>query len=118
MENIIEQKSFEFAKRIVNLSKYLVNEKKEFVLSRQITKSGTSIGANVAEAQNAQSNKDFISKITIALKETGETKYWLKLLHETDYITEKEYNSLFNDCEELYKMLSSIALTMKEKEVL
>ncbi len=97
MDNIVEEKSFDFAKRIVKLSNYLVNEKKEFVISRQITKSGTSIGANVAEAQNAQSDKDFVAKLSIGLKESRETKYWLRLLFETEYINEKEFYSLYND---------------------
>lgn len=86
MENIIEKKSFDFAIRIVKLYKFLCNEKNEFVLSKQLLRSGTSIGANVAEAQQAQSKADFISKISIALKEATESKYWLRLLNATDYI--------------------------------
>ena len=82
MDNVIESKTFDFAIRIVNLYKYLCDQKKEYVLSKQVLRSGTSIGANVAEAQQAQSRLDFISKMSIALKETTETKYWLKLLNE------------------------------------
>ena len=84
MENVIEIKSFDFAVRIVNLYKYLTNEKKEFVLSKQLLRSGTSIGANISEAQQAQSRADFLSKLEIALKEASETKYWLRLLYATE----------------------------------
>ena len=87
MENVIENKSFEFAIRIVKLYKHLSNAKKEYVLSKQLLRSGTSIGANVAEAQQAQSRADFVSKMSIALKETVETKYWLRLLNATNYLS-------------------------------
>lgn len=90
------------------------NEHNEWTLSNQVLKSGTSIGANISEAENAQSNSDFVSKMAIALKETNETKYWLMLLYKTDYISENQYESLFNDCDELYKIISSIILTSKE----
>ena len=90
MENVIETKSFNFAVRIVNLYKYLTDAKKECVLSKQLLRSGTSIGANVAEAEQAQSKPDFVSKMNIALKETSETKYWIKLLGATDFLSEKE----------------------------
>ena len=86
-ENIIVDKSFDFAVRIVNLNKYLNNEQKEYVLSKQLLRSGTSIGANVSEAERAQSKADFISKMSIALKEANETNYWLKLLYKTDYLS-------------------------------
>ena len=86
-ENIIVDKSFDFAVRIVNLNKYLYNEQKEYVLSKQLLRSGTSIGANVSEAERAQSKADFISKMSIALKEANETNYWLKLLYKTDYLS-------------------------------
>lgn len=115
MDNIIENKSFDFAIRIVNLCKFLKSGNTEWALTNQILKSGTSIGANVAEAKNAQSNSDFISKMSIALKETTETKYWLKLLYSTDYISEKQFNSLYDDCEEIYKIISSIVISSKEK---
>ncbi len=111
MDNAIENKSFAFAVRIVNLCKYLQTDKNEFVLSKQILRCGTSIGANVAEAQHAQSKADFAAKLNIALKETGETKYWLRLLYETEYCTEQEFTSIFNDCIELEKLLVSIVKT-------
>ncbi|MBR3149404.1 MAG: four helix bundle protein, partial [Eubacterium sp.] len=96
MENIIEEKSLNFAIRIVNLYKFLVFEKKEQVLSKQILKSGTSIGANIAEAQDAQSKNDFISKMSIALKEANETKYWLKLLLDGEYSSHEQFDSFFD----------------------
>ena len=108
MENGIEDKSFEFAVRIVNLYKYLVYTKKETILSKQLLRSGTSIGANVAESQQAQSTPDFITKLNISLKETSETKYWIRLLARTDYLTREETNSILNDCIEIEKMLVSI----------
>ncbi len=108
MENAVENKSFAFAVRVVNLCKYLQAEKKEYVLSKQILRCGTSIGANVAEAQHAQSKADFVAKLNIALKETGETKYWLRLLCATDYCTEEAFASVFADCVELEKLLVSI----------
>ena len=113
MDNVIENKSFHFAIRIVNLYKYLCSEKKEFVLSKQILKSGTSIGANVAEAQQAQSRADFIAKLGIALKEATETKYWLRLLNATDYLSDLNFESVFADCVELEKLLVSILKSTK-----
>ena len=107
-ENIIMQKSFAFAVRIINLQKYLSKEKKEFVISGQIGKSGTSIGANIAEAQRAQSTADFVSKLKIALKEANETQYWLQLLYTTKYITDKEFTSLHSDLLEILKILTAI----------
>ncbi|MCO5250010.1 MAG: four helix bundle protein [Candidatus Kapabacteria bacterium] len=112
--NIIQDKSFAFAIRIVNLYKYLLAEKKEFVLSKQLLRSGTSIGANVEEAIGGQSKKDFIAKISIAYKEARETMYWLKLLKATQYLEEKEADSILHDVEELCKILSSILLSSKE----
>ena len=100
-ENVIETKSFKFAIRVVNLYQYLTENKKEYILSKQLLRSGTSIGANVTESQNAQSNLDFINKMSIALKETSETKYWLRLLKETGYLTEEESKSMLNDCMEI-----------------
>ena len=111
MENAVENKSFAFAVRIINLCKYLQAEKKEYVLSKQILRCGTSIGANVAEAQHAQSKADFAAKLNIALKETGETKYWLRLLNATDYCSDQEFKSIFSDCVELEKLLVSIVKT-------
>ena len=107
-ENVIIKKSFAFSVRIVNLNKYLSQEKKEYVISKQIYKSGTSIGANVAEAQKAQSTADFVAKMKIALKEASETQYWLQLLYETKYITEKEFTSIHNDLVEILKILTAI----------
>ena len=114
MDATIEQKSFRFAIRIVNLYKYLRREKKEFVLSKQMLRSGTSIGANAAESQQAQSRADFIAKLNIALKEAAETNYWLRLLHATEYLTDTEFQSVHNDCRELEKMLTAIIKTTKE----
>ena len=114
MENVIEIKSFNFAIRIVNLYKYLTDTKKEYILSKQLLRSGTSIGANVAEAEQAQSKPDFVSKMNIALKETSETKYWIKLLKATEFLSEKESNSLLADCVELEKLLVSIIKTSKQ----
>ena len=113
MDSILEQKSFQFAVRIVNLCKHLRSAQKEYTLSKQLLRSGTSIGANVAEAQQAQSRADFISKLSIALKETTETKYWLRLLHATDYITCAEFDSVMSDCVEIEKLLVSIIRTTK-----
>ena len=114
MRSIIEEKSFNFAVRVVKLYKYLVREKKEVVISKQLLRSGTSIGANVAEAEEAQSKPDFVSKMGIALKETAETIYWLRLLGATGYIRESEARSMFTDCEELKKILSSIIKTSRK----
>lgn len=114
MENVIEIKSFDFAVRIVNLYKYLTAIKKEYVFSKQLLRSGTSVGANVAEAEQAQSRPDFVSKMNIALKETSETKYWIKLLKATDFLSEKESSSLLSDCVELEKLLVSIIKSSKQ----
>jgi four helix bundle protein len=116
MENIIEDKSFRFAIRIVNLYKYLCRTKKEFVLSKQLLRAGTSIGANVAESQQAQSRADFIAKLSIALKETSETKYWLRLLKATDYLTDEESRSIYADCIELEKLLVTILKSTKQAQ--
>jgi four helix bundle protein len=113
-ENVVQQKSFAFAIRVVNAYKYLTEQKKEFVLSKQLLRSGTSIGANVEEATGGQSKKDFIAKISICYKEARETKYWLNLLTATDYLDEKLSKSLLDDAEELCKILSSILLTTKQ----
>ena len=101
----VREKSEKFAIRIVNLYKYLTSEKNEYVMSKQILRSGTSIGANLAEADYAISKSDFLSKLYISLKETSETLYWLKLLFRTDYISEKEYSSFYDDGEEIRKIL-------------
>ena len=112
MENAIKLKSAAFAKRIIRLYQYLNKSKKEYILSKQVLRSGTSIGANVTEAEYGVSRKDFTAKMYIALKECAETLYWLELLLTGGYITNGEYKSLFEDCEELRKLLSSITKTL------
>ena len=114
MDNAIEAKSFQFSVRVVKLCKHLREDKKEYILSKQLLRSGTSIGANVVESQQAQSRPDFIAKLCIALKEASETNYWLRLLHATEYLSEKEYGSIYSDCKELEKLLTSIIKTTKE----
>lgn len=114
MEQTVERKSFLFAVRIVNLAKHLNTSKKENILSKQLLRSGTSIGANIAEAEQAQSRADFISKMSIALKEAVETNYWLRLLQATDYLSEAEFSSIHSDCRELEKMLTAIIKTAKQ----
>ena len=106
--NVIYDKSFLFAIRIVKLYRFLSESKKEFVLSKQLLRSGTSIGANVAEAEKAQSSADFFAKMNIALKEANETKYWLRLLHATDFLTDKQFISLETDAKELTALLVAI----------
>ena len=113
--NVIKVKSMEFAIRIVEMSRYLSERKEEHVMSRQLLRSGTSIGANVYEGVYAQSRNDFISKLSIALKEASETQYWIELLWRTGYITEKEYESVQEDCVELLKVLTAIIKNTKEK---
>jgi four helix bundle protein len=113
-DNIIVKKSYAFALEIVNLYKYLI-EKKEFVLSKQILRSGTSIGANVHEGVASVSKKDFINKLGIAVKEANETSYWLNLLKDSGYIIEDQFNKLNTGCEELKRILNSIILTTKER---
>ena len=114
-ENPVLEKSYALALRIVELYKYLTEEKKEFVLSKQILRSGTSIGANVEEAEGAQSEKDFLSKMSIAYKEARETKYWLRLLNDSGYLEKNPTDSLFHDIEEVLKLIGSIQKTMKYK---
>ena len=114
-ENAIEQKSFDFAVRMVKLYQHLTKKKKEFVMSKQVLRSGTSIGANVSEAQRGQSKADFHAKMSIALKEASETNYWIKLLYKTEYLTKAEYGSLRLDIEELLRLLISICKTSEEK---
>lgn len=106
--NPVKDKSKAFAVRIINLYKHLCNNKNEYVLSKQLLRSGTSVGANVAEALCGISKKDFLAKMYIAFKECVETQYWLELLSETDFLSASEYESINNDCEELRKILSSI----------
>ncbi len=115
-DNIIQTKTFEFAIRIINLYKFLSTEKKEFVVSKQVLRSGTSIGANVEEAIGGQSKNDFSTKLTIAYKEARETKYWLRLLHATGYIENQMFESLMNDMEEILRIIGSIQKTMKAQK--
>lgn len=112
-ESILRNKSYVFALRIVKLYQFIVAEKKEFVLSKQILRSGTSIGANVEEANQAQSKADFIHKISIAQKESFETDYWLRFLRDSSYLTETQAESMLNDCRELQKLITSSIKTVK-----
>lgn len=116
MSSVIEKKSFEFAVRVVNLYKHLTSVKKEYVMSKQLLKSGTSIGANVSEGEQGQSKADFHSKMCIALKEANETYYWLRLLFATEYITEKEYISMEIDVKEIVALLTSICKTTQQNQ--
>ena len=113
--NQVVLKSKAFAIRIIRLYQYLTEEKMEYILSKQILRSGTSIGANIRESVRAQSTADFLSKMQISLKEASETEYWLELLMETDFITDKAGKSLLADCEELIKLIVAIVKTSKEK---
>ena len=115
-ENIIVERSMQFSVRVVKLYKYLCDEKKEYVLAKQLLRSGTSVGANVREALRGQSRKDFVSKMNIALKEVCETEYWLELLHQTDYINRTEFDSIYKDCKEITKILMSIVKTTTDTE--
>ena len=111
MQNAAVEKSLDFAVRIVNLRKYLVREHNEYVMSKQLLRCGTSIGANVAEAQRGQSKADFAAKMNIALKEANETEYWLKLLYRTQYLSKEQYESINIDVHELLGILVSICRT-------
>jgi four helix bundle protein len=113
--NPIKLKSYSLAIRIVELYKRLSGERKGFVLSKQVLKSGTSVGANIREAIQAESKADFIHKMCIALKESSETEYWLELLRDTSYIDEPTFNSLHNDCEEASRLLTSIIKSSRQK---
>lgn len=113
-KNVIKQKTFEFGKRIVKLGKYLEDSCKEFVLSKQIKRSGTAPGALVREAEHAESKKDFIHKMSIALKEANETEYWLHMIKEGDYISGKEFESMQEDSEEIIRILAAIVKSSKE----
>lgn len=116
-ENVVQEKSYAFALRIIRLYRYLCSDRKEYVLAKQILKSGTSVGANVEEAIGGQSEKDFHAKMTVAYKEIRETHYWLRLLHDSELINENSYQSIISDCGELMKILSSITKTMREKQL-
>ena len=112
--NAVKEKSTRFAIRIVDMYKYLSEKKQEYVMSKQLMRSGTSIGANVREGIYAQSRSDFISKMYISLKEAAETEYWLELLNKTGYLTEKEHNSINEDCRELIRLLTAITKSAKQ----
>nr|WP_314836621.1 four helix bundle protein [uncultured Flavobacterium sp.] len=113
-ESIIKKKSFLFAIRIVKLYQFIVAEKKEFIMSKQMMRSGTSVGANVREAINGQSKADFVHKLSIAQKECDETIYWLELLKETNYIKQIEFDSINNDAVEILKIIKSIIISTKQ----
>ncbi|MCD7830582.1 MAG: four helix bundle protein [Clostridiales bacterium] len=115
MENVILSKSKAFALRCIRLYQYLCSEKHEYVLARQVLRSGTSIGANAKEAVNAQSKADFYAKMYIAYKEANETEYWLELLYESGYINRSSFSSIYADCKELIKILAAITKTQKDE---
>jgi four helix bundle protein len=112
-DNVVQVKSYAFAIRILKVYKYLCDEKKEFVLSKQLLRSGTSIGSNVEEAIGAQSDKDFFAKMTLAYKESRETRYWVRLLTDTDYLTKEQETSLISDVDELLKIIGSIQKSIR-----
>lgn len=112
-ENVVQIKSYDFALKIIKMYKYLNNEKKEFILSKQLLRSGTSIGANIEESIGGQSKADFFAKITIAYKEARESKYWIKLLRDSDYLTIEQSNDLLSDIEELLKIIGSIQKSIR-----
>lgn len=114
--NVVRDKSFQFALRTVKLYQYLKEEKKEYILSKQVLRSGTAIGALVRESQQAESKADFIHKLAIALKEANETEYWIELLFQSGFLEEKSYQSIHTDIEELLKLLTSIIKTTKENK--
>ncbi|MBZ0263771.1 four helix bundle protein [bacterium] len=114
-DNVVKSKSFTFALRIIKLYKYLCDEHREYVMSKQLLRCGTSIGANIEEALGGQSDKDFVAKVSIAYKEARETGYWLQLLHESDFLDDIQFHSIDSDLDELKKLLSSILITMKKK---
>ena len=114
-DNVVFEKSKKFAIRIVNLYKHLCNNKNEYVLSKQLLRSGTSIGANISEALCSISKKEFLAKMYIAFKECTESKYWIELLYETDYLTKEEYTSIADDCTEIQKLLTTITKTTKNE---
>ena len=114
-ENIVQNKSYTFSLRIIKLYKHLIEDKKEYVLSKQVLRSGTSVGANIEEGVAAQSRKDFIYKLSISHKEARETHYWIRLLRDSDFMEKKLAESILTDCEELIKLLVSILNTSKSK---
>ena len=115
-DNVSVEKSFDFAVRIVNLHKYLTQEQKEYVMSKQLLRCGTSIGANISEAQRGQSMADFAAKMNIALKEANEAEYWLRLLYRTEYLTKSQFESMYADVQELLGILIAICRTSNAKK--
>ena len=111
--NLMEELSIKFALRVIKLYKYLIEEKKEYIMSKQLYRSGTSIGANIAESKTAQSDADFINKLSIALKEANETKYWLILLHESDILSDEEFQSIEND---INTIIGTLIIIIKKKK--
>lgn len=114
-DNVIQEKSYAFALRIIKLYRILCEEKKEFVLSKQLLRSGTSIGANIEEAIGGQSQRDFLSKMSIAYKEAREAGYWLRLLRDSEILENRHADSMLSDCEEIIKLSGSIIKTMRQK---
>jgi len=114
MESILKEKSFEFALRVVKLSRYLMDSKNEYILSKQVLRAGTAVGALVCEAEFAQSKPDFVSKLSIALKEASETRYWMRLLHESNFLTETMFTSIQPDINDLIALLASSVKTAKQ----
>lgn len=114
-ENVIKNKSFAFAIKIINISRALIEQKKEFILSKQMLRSGTAIGALIRESEHAESCTDFIHKLAVAQKEANETEYWIELLFQSQLIDEEMYKSILKDVTELRKMLASIIITTKKK---
>ena len=114
-KSVTFNKSKIFAISIVNLYKHITATEKEYVMTKQLLRCGTAIGANLAEARCGISLKDFLAKIYVALKECSETQYWLELLHETDYLKDAEFNSIYNDCTELFRLLTSTTKTISQK---
>ncbi|WP_162128432.1 four helix bundle protein [Flavobacterium phycosphaerae] len=112
-DNIVQIKSYAFAVKIIKTHQFLCTTKKEYVLSKQLLRSGTSIGANIEEAIGGQTDKDFYSKLTIAYKEARETHYWIRLMKDTDYLTEEESNDLLKDTDELLRIIGSIQKTLR-----
>jgi TIGR02436 family protein len=113
MEKVLAPKSYKFALRIISLYKLLTTERKEFVLSKQVLRSGTSVGAMIREAEHAQSRADFLNKMNIALKEINETEYWLMLLKDSAYLNETEFDSIYKDCDEIIRLLVCTVKTLK-----
>jgi len=116
-ENVIKNKSFEFALRVIKLYQFLTETRKEFILSKQLLRSGTSIGAMVRESEHAENKADFVHKLSIALKEANETEYWVELLYKSDYIDEVLFNSISTDINEILRLLISIIKSSKQKKL-